>query len=84
MFQASQDKSAGETKEGTLYEHKVNCCCVLKVCDQCLGKPVNEPCVVCTDRKKVFTGENALDEFCSWLFTEPNKGDYAMAHNCRG
>ena len=82
-LQCSQDIEVGENKEGKVWQHEVNCCCVLKVCNKCANDD-NTPCNNCGERKKTFLGTNALNDFCTWLFSERNKGSYALAHNCRG
>jgi len=68
-----------------IFRHKVNCCCVLRVCDTCKSTPDAESCPVCgADRKLTFLGDNALDEFCNWLFVKKHRGMTAIAHNSRG
>lgn len=57
----------------------------MRICDACKTTPDIEDCPGCGgDRKKLFRGDNALDEFCVWLFTPAHKGVTAIAHNSRG
>ena len=82
IIQCAQDTEISQNKDGSVWRHDVDCCCVTKVCDGCVKSKA--PCENCGERKKTFLGFNALDEFCNWLFSEANKGCYALAHNCRG
>jgi hypothetical protein len=52
------------------------------VCDACFGN--NNDCQQCGTRDHVFEGDQALDQFCNWLFDKSNKGSVAIAHNSKG
>ena len=54
----------------------------LQLCDKCSESTAH--CTTCQARDKVFIGDDALEQFCVWLFSAPNKGCIAIAHNARG
>lgn len=63
------------------YEHKPNLCVVLKVCTLCMD--TNE-CETCGQRNHVFRGDNTLQAFCQWLFSEENFNSTVLCHNFQG
>jgi hypothetical protein len=74
----------GETKEGLVLKHVVNCVCVRKCCDLCAGKDGDSVCKNCGTRRLVFMGKTALDDFCKVLFSKKSKDVIALAHNAGG
>jgi hypothetical protein len=56
------------------YEHKPNLCVVHKVCTICMDK--EEICENCGQREHVLRGEDTLNEFCQWLFSEEKLSDH--------
>lgn len=57
----------------------------MRVCDTCKLTPDADACANCgPDRKKTFVGDNALEDFCGWLFRKAHKKYTAIAHNSRG
>ena len=73
-----------EDKNGSVFQHIVNCCHVDKTCASCKDKDADEPCEQCSVRHLTFTGPTTIDDFCNWLFSDINKNCYALAHNSRG
>jgi hypothetical protein len=92
-FECTQEKFV-ETFEregmdpGFVYEHMPNLCVALKVCRNCKQKTLRErqlnTCKFCGQSEHIFEGKNCRDEFCSWLFSEENRGATAIAHNAKG
>ena len=41
-------------------------------------------CENCCEREHVFTGENTLNDFCYWLFSEENYNTTVLCHNFQG
>ncbi len=84
-LETTQEEVIGEDKNGEIFKHATNCCCVQKVCDKCYDTDILTPCPNCGNRRDlVFVGENALNQFCDWLFTPQNKDCYVIAHNYLG
>jgi len=75
----------GENEFGAIYQHKVNCVCTMKMCDTCKLTPQIATCSSCGGQRcHVFLGENALDEFFTFLFDKRrHNGWTAIAHNAR-
>lgn len=73
--------------DGEKYRHVVNCAASLRWCGRC--PRVNEYCENCDvveeeTKWKVFVGNEALDDFCHYLFdTEWNCPVTAIAHNAK-
>ena len=65
-----------------VYEHKPNLCVVHKVCTLCMDKEIE--CKNCCKREHVFSGENTLNDFCHWLFSEENYSTTVLCHNFQG
>jgi len=63
------------------YEHRPNLCVVQKVCTLCMN---DDDCEMCGERERVFKGDNTLDEFCQWLFSEENYQSTVLCHNFQG
>ena len=63
------------------YEHKPNLCVVQKVCTGCMDK--EKACNGCEKREQVFSGDNTLNAFCEWLFSEKNYQATVLCHNFR-
>jgi len=86
LFFPNISSADGKDDDGGTFQHKVNCGCAMRMCDTCKATPDAEDCSVCGDGRKIaFLGDDALDKFCSWLFSkERHIGWTAMAHNARG
>ncbi|XP_045168552.2 uncharacterized protein LOC123531553 [Mercenaria mercenaria] len=65
-----------------VYEHKPNLCVAQKVCTVCMDK--SDECENCGPRELIFSGENTLNEFCQWLFSEDNYKATVLCHNFQG
>ena len=67
-FEAKQDTG----------EHNVNFCVVHRAYDQCIDLPIVAQCENCNlfpgGRELIFSGEQTLNHFCSWLFNPINHG----------
>jgi hypothetical protein len=64
------------------YEHKPNLCIAQKVCTLCMD--ANNLCDTCGVREHVFQGDNTVDTFCQWLFSEENYDTTILCHNFQG
>ena len=64
------------------YEHKPNLCVAQKVCTLCMDK--TDDCELCVQREYIFSGENTLNAFCEWLFSEENYEATVLCHNFQG
>ncbi len=64
------------------YEHMPNLCVAQKLCTVCMDKEM--ACDSCGQRERVFAGDNTLDEFCQWLFSEENYNTTVLCHNFQG
>ena len=64
------------------YEHKPNLCVAQKACTLCMDIP--ESCDECGQREYIFCGNNTLDSFCQWLFSEENYESTVLCHNFQG
>ena len=64
------------------YAHRPNLCVAQKVCTLCMNE--SEKCDLCGQREMVFRGENTLDYFCQWLFSEENYKATVLCHNFQG
>ena len=65
-----------------VYEHKPNFCVVHKVCTLCMDKEIE--CKNCCKREHVLSGENTLNDFYHWLFSEENYNTTVLCHNFQG
>ena len=67
-------------------EHTPNLCVAHKVCSSCMGNDVTpwSECKECGPNEKIFSGFNAVNMFCQWLFTKENKGATIICHNFKG
>ena len=52
------------------YEHRPNLCVAQKLCTLRMNE--SEKCDLCGQREMLIRGENTLDDFCQWLFSEDN------------
>ena len=50
------------------YENIPNLCVVQKVCTGCMDKET--PCNRCEKREQGVSGDNILNAFCEWLFSD--------------
>ena len=64
------------------YEHKPNLCVVQRVCTGCMDKET--ACNGCEKREYVFKGDNTLNDFCEWLFSEKKYQATVLCHNFQG
>ena len=64
------------------YEHISNLCVAQKVCTLCMDK--THVCELCGQREYIFAGENSLNDFCEWLFSEENYNVTVLCHNFQG
>lgn len=66
------------------YVHKVNYACAATLCNGCSRTQIGEREVEydCECEETVFSGDDALPEFCRWLLTKD--GAIAIAHNAGG
>ena len=64
------------------YEHKPNLCVVQKVCTFCMDK--EDECEDSGQREYIFSGDNTLNNFCQWLFSEGNYDSTVLCHNFHG
>ena len=64
------------------YEHMPNFCVVQKVCTLCMDK--EDECEDCGQREYIFSGNNTLNNFCHWLFSEGNYDSTVLCHNFQG
>lgn len=61
--------------EGQLWGIRAhNLCVAHKTCD----------CELCGQREYIFSGENTLNAFCEWLFSEENYQTIVLCHNFQG
>ena len=65
-----------------VYEHKPNLCVAQKVCTICMYTETE--CENCGQREFIFRGENTLNDFCHWLFSEENFNTTVLCHNFQG
>jgi hypothetical protein len=65
-----------------VYEHRPNLCVVQKVCTICMDKDTE--CENCGKREHVFSGDDTVNEFCLWLFSEENYNSTVLCHNFQG
>ena len=70
-FETSQDLQIGMNNLGPITQHQVDCAIAYKVTD-------NIP------EKVIFIGEDALKQFCDWLYSGKNMGYICIAHNASG
>jgi hypothetical protein len=62
--------------------HRVNLACSEIVCSFCYRQDIlDEECKFCKTRQMTFYGEEAVDEFCKYLFKERKWAVYGYAHN---
>ncbi len=80
------DKKVGENQHGPIYEHEVCLAVAQKVSDQCKDNWDRDEknCAVCGTHQVLFKGDDCLQEFGSWLFSEANRGGTIFAHNMKG
>ena len=64
------------------YKHKPNLCVAQKAYTLCMDIP--ESCDECGQREYAFRGNNTLDSFCQWLFSEENYENTVLCHNFQG
>ena len=67
-------------------EHTPNLCVAHKVCTSCMVNDVTprSECKDCGPNEKVFSGLDAVNLFCQWLFSNENKGATVICHNFKG
>jgi len=66
------------------YEHRPNLCVAQKVCTECMATDTGEDCEQCGQKEYIFRGENTLEDFCTWLFSEDNYQSTVLCHNFQG
>ena len=64
------------------YENKPHLCVVQKACTGCMDKETQ--CNRCEKREQVFSGDNILNAFCEWLFSDKNYQVTVLCHNFQG
>ncbi len=75
-----------------MYGHDANLCVAVKTCNSCKEKVTTATsrgqelgtCEFCGPNEHIFKGVDCREKFCSWLFSEDNRGSTAMAHNSKG
>ena len=67
-------------------EHTPNLCVAHRVCTSCMVNDVTprSECKDCGPNEKVFSGLDAVNLFCQWLFSNENKGATVICHNFKG
>jgi len=85
-LETRQDRVARENQWAPDYVHNVICAIGHKVCEGCWEKELTEDCEDCgPDRKGVFLGEDALEQFCQWLYSSSHRaGTLVFAHYGQG
>ncbi len=86
-FECRQERQIGENDLGPIYAHDPNLCVAVKVCNLCKEKVRKREfgsCSYCGQNEWIFEGLDCKEKFCRWLFSEPNRGSTAMAHNSKG
>jgi len=83
-FETTQQKVVKQTALGEHFEHTPNVCVVRVTCDDCRNRDFDGLCGRCGEPKRVFIGENCVNEFCQFLFSKNMRSTTAIAHNARG
>lgn len=83
-IECPQETAVGQNENGKIFLHTPNLVVVHKVCDACCDAATLGSCQYCNENRKVFKGDESIDQFCEWLFSKNNKDAIAVAHNAKG
>ncbi|MCP4051778.1 MAG: hypothetical protein GY739_01730 [Mesoflavibacter sp.] len=78
-FESRQERPDDDNNEARV--HEPNYLVAQTVCDKCEENwKADGWCSNCGDHEIVFEGDDCVENFCNWLFTDHFKGFVAMAH----
>jgi len=81
-FETRQDLEIGENQHGPVFKHVPNFCVAYRLCDECKDKKLGD-CTNCGQNRHIFKGDNCLNQFGHWLFSQDNRRATALAHKAR-